>query len=187
MIQNGIHNILKNNPIIPVATINNASDLENQLMKIQSAGIKCIEVTLRTDFALEALRILKSQNIPDFSVGVGTVIHPDQINKVKDIGVDFIVSPGLTPKLAQHLKQSGIAFIPGVSTVSDIMKGLEEGFSFFKFFPANLFGGINALKTYGQLFPQVTFCPTGGISEQTFKDYLEEPNIISVGGSWMLK
>lgn len=187
MIQNGIHNILKNNPIIPVATINNASDLENQLMKIQSAGIKCIEVTLRTDFALEALRILKSQNISDFSVGVGTVIHPDQINKVKDIGVDFIVSPGLTPKLAQHLKQSDIAFIPGVSTVSDIMKGLEEGFTFFKFFPANLFGGINALKTYGQLFPQVTFCPTGGISEQTFEEYLAEPNIISVGGSWMLK
>jgi 2-dehydro-3-deoxyphosphogluconate aldolase/(4S)-4-hydroxy-2-oxoglutarate aldolase len=142
---------------------------------------------LRTDFALEALRILKSQNISEFSVGVGTVIHPDQINKVKDIGVDFIVSPGLTPKLAQHLKQSGIAFIPGVSTVSDIMKGLEEGFTFFKFFPANLFGGINALKTYGQLFPQVTFCPTGGVSEQTFEEYLAEPNIISVGGSWMLK
>jgi 2-dehydro-3-deoxyphosphogluconate aldolase/(4S)-4-hydroxy-2-oxoglutarate aldolase len=187
MIQNGIQTILKNNPVIPVATINNAGDLDNQIKKIQSAGIKCIEVTLRTDFALEALSILKSQNIPDFSVGVGTVIHPDQIDKVKDIGVDFIVSPGLTPKLAQHLKQSGIAFIPGVSTVSDLMKGLEEGFSFFKFFPANLFGGINALKTYGQLFPQVTFCPTGGISEQTFKDYLKEPNIISVGGSWMLK
>ena len=187
MIQNGIQTILKNNPVIPVATINNAGDLDNQISKIHSAGIKCIEVTLRTDFALEALSILKSQNIPNFSVGVGTIIHPNQIDKVKDIGVDFIVSPGLTTKLAQHLKQSGIAFIPGVSTVSDIMKGLEEEFTFFKFFPANLFGGINAIKTYGQLFPHVTFCPTGGISEQTFKEYLEEPNIISVGGSWMLK
>jgi 2-dehydro-3-deoxyphosphogluconate aldolase/(4S)-4-hydroxy-2-oxoglutarate aldolase len=187
MIQNGIQTILKNNSVIPVATINNSGDLDNQISKIHSAGIKCIEVTLRTDFSLEALKILKSQNIPDFSVGVGTVIHPNQIDKVKDIGVDFIVSPGLTTKLAQHLKQSGIAFIPGVSTVSDIMKGLEEEFTFFKFFPANLFGGINAIKTYGQLFPHVTFCPTGGISEQTFKEYLEEPNIISVGGSWMLK
>jgi 2-dehydro-3-deoxyphosphogluconate aldolase/(4S)-4-hydroxy-2-oxoglutarate aldolase len=187
MIQNGIEKILKKNPVIPVATIRDKEELEYILDKILKANIHCIEVTLRTDFAFQALEMIKAKNLPNFDLGVGTITRADQISKVQEIGVDFIVSPGLTPKLAQHLKQSDIAFIPGVSTVSDIMKGLEEGFTFFKFFPANLFGGINALKTYGQLFPQVTFCPTGGISEQTFKDYLEEPNILSVGGSWMLK
>jgi 2-dehydro-3-deoxyphosphogluconate aldolase/(4S)-4-hydroxy-2-oxoglutarate aldolase len=187
MIQNGIEKILKNNPVIPVATIRDKEELETILDKILKANIQCIEVTLRTDFAFQALELIKAKNLPNFDLGVGTITRADQISKVQEIGVDFIVSPGLTPKLAQHLNQSGIAFIPGVSTVSDIMKGLEEGFTFFKFFPANLFGGINALKTYGQLFPQVTFCPTGGISEQTFEEYLAEPNIISVGGSWMLK
>lgn len=187
MIQNGIEKILKKNPIIPVATINDKDELDLILDKILSAGIHCIEVTLRTDFAYKALEIIKSKNIPNFDLGVGTISRADQISKVQEIGVDFIVSPGFTPKLAQHLKQSSIAFIPGVSTVSDIMKGMEEDFRFFKFFPANLFGGFQAIKTYGQLFPHLSFCPTGGISEDSYQDYLNEPNIISVGGSWMLK
>jgi 2-dehydro-3-deoxyphosphogluconate aldolase/(4S)-4-hydroxy-2-oxoglutarate aldolase len=187
MIQNGIENILKKNPIIPVATIRDKNELDVILDKILKAKINCIEVTLRTHYAFEALEVIKSLNLTDFKLGVGTIIGADQVVKVKEIGVDFIVSPGLTPKLAQHLKQSNIPFIPGVSTVSDIMKGMEEDFKFFKFFPANLFGGIQALKTYGQLFPAISFCPTGGISEDTYQDYLQEPNIISVGGSWMLK
>lgn len=187
MIQNGIEKILQQNPIIPVATIRDKNELEQILDKILKAKIQCIEVTLRTEFAFQALEIIKAKNLPNFNLGVGTITRADQIAKVQEIGVDFIVSPGLTPKLAQHLKQSGIAFIPGVSTVSDIMKGMEEDFRFFKFFPANLFGGIQAVKTYGQLFPQISFCPTGGISEETHQEFLNEPNIISVGGSWMLK
>jgi 2-dehydro-3-deoxyphosphogluconate aldolase/(4S)-4-hydroxy-2-oxoglutarate aldolase len=187
MVQNGIEKILSKNPIIPVATIRNKEELELIIDKIIQANIQCIEVTLRTDFAYQALEIIKSKNLPNFDLGVGTITRADQIAKVQEIGVDFIVSPGLTPKLAQHLKQSSIAFIPGVSTVSDIMKGMEEDFRFFKFFPANLFGGIQAIKTYGQLFPHISFCPTGGISEETHQEYLYEPNILSVGGSWMLK
>ena len=187
MIQNGIELILKKNPIIPVATIRDKNELELILDKILKVNIHCIEVTLRTDFAFEAIEIIKSKNLPNFDLGVGTITKADQITQVQEIGVDFIVSPGLTPKLAQHLKQSSIAFIPGVSTVSDIMKGIEEDFRYFKFFPAHLFGGIQAIKTYGQLFPKITFCPTGGISEESYKEYLNESNIISVGGSWMLK
>jgi 2-dehydro-3-deoxyphosphogluconate aldolase/(4S)-4-hydroxy-2-oxoglutarate aldolase len=187
MIQNGIEKILKRNPVIPVATIRDKDELEIILDKILGADIHCIEVTLRTDFAFKALEIIKSKNLSNFDLGVGTISRADQILKVQEIGVDFIVSPGFTPKLAQHLKQSDVAFIPGVSTVSDLMKGMEEDFRFFKFFPANLFGGIQAIKTYGQLFPQLSFCPTGGISEETYQEYLNEPNIISVGGSWMLK
>lgn len=187
MIQNGIEKILKTNPVIPVATIRDKQELESILDKILKANIHCIEVTLRTEFAYQALEIIKAKNLPNFEIGVGTITRADQIAKVQEIGVDFMVSPGFTPKLAQHLKQSSIAFIPGVSTVSDIMKGMEEDFRFFKFFPANLFGGIQAIKTYGQLFPNISFCPTGGISEETHQDYLNEPNILSVGGSWMLK
>jgi len=187
MIQNGIETVLKNNSVIPVATINNETELELMLAKIQDAGINCIEITLRTAFALDAIRILKSRKIPGFFVGVGTVIRSEQVDQVKALGVDFIVSPGLTEKLSEALAVSGIPYIPGVSTVSEIMLGMEENCSFFKFFPANLSGGIDALKAFGQLFPTVKFCPTGGITENSFESYLAEKNIISVGGSWMLK
>jgi len=187
MVQNGIETILKHNPVIPVATIHNAEELETILSKIQVAGIHCIEITLRTEYALEAIKELKSRNIPGFFVGVGTVIRPEQVEQVKALEVDFIVSPGMTEKLSVALAASGIPYIPGVSTVSEIMLGIEENCAFFKFFPANLSGGIEAIKAYGQLFPSVKFCPTGGITENTYENYLDEKNIISVGGSWMLK
>ena len=187
MQQNGIEAILAANSVIPVATIRDEKELETIYNKIIENDIHCIEITLRTAFAPEAIRILKSRNLTNFSIGVGTVIRPDQVQMVKDLGVDFIVSPGLTEKLATALHASGIPFIPGVSTVSEIMAGLELDCTFFKFFPANLSGGIEALKAFGQLFPNVKFCPTGGINGSTFQDYLNESNIISVGGSWMLK
>ncbi len=187
MVQNGLETILKHNPVIPVATIHNAEELETIVSKIQAAGINCIEITLRTDFALEAIKELKAINIPGFFVGVGTVIRPEQVEQLKALEVDFIVSPGLTEKLSEALAASGIPYIPGVSTVSEIILGIEENCTFFKFFPANLSGGIEAIKAYGQLFPSVKFCPTGGITENTYENYLDEKNVICVGGSWMLK
>jgi 2-dehydro-3-deoxyphosphogluconate aldolase / (4S)-4-hydroxy-2-oxoglutarate aldolase len=187
MTQNNIAEVLKQHQVIPVATIKDERDLFEQLEKIGKAGIKCIEVTLRTDFAFEALQIINRQKSSDFTVGVGTITNVAQINAVKEIGVDFLVSPGLTENLAKSLIESKIAFIPGVSTVSEIMAGMEFGLTHFKFFPAHLSGGIEALKAYGQLFPHLRFCPTGGISENTYQDYLALPQVISVGGSWMLK
>lgn len=187
MVQNGIETVLKNNPVIPVATIHNAEELETIVTKIQKAGINCIEITLRTEYAMEAIKQLKARNKSGFFVGVGTVIRPEQVEQVKELGVNFIVSPGLTEKLSIALAASGIPYIPGVSTVSEIMLGMEEKCAFFKFFPANLCGGIDALKAFGQLFPTVKFCPTGGINESTYESYLAEKNIISVGGSWMIK
>lgn len=187
MVQNGIETILKNNPVIPVATIHNAEELESIITKIQAAGINCIEITLRTEYALEAIKQLKMKAIPRFFVGVGTVIRLEQVEQVKALEVDFIVSPGITEKLSKALAASGIPYIQGVSTVSEIMLGMEENCAFFKFFPANLSGGIEALKAYGQLFPTVKFCPTGGITENTYASYLAEKNIISVGGSWMIR
>jgi 2-dehydro-3-deoxyphosphogluconate aldolase / (4S)-4-hydroxy-2-oxoglutarate aldolase len=187
MNQNNIASILAPHRVIPVATIKNEADLHAQLQKIEQAGIRCIEVTLRTDFALEALRILKAAKKSDFAVGVGTITNASQIDAVKAIGVDFLVSPGLTEKLATDLIASEIPFIPGVSTVSEIMAGMEFGINHFKFFPAHLSGGIQALKAYGQLFPHLRFCPTGGITESTHLEYLALPHVVAVGGSWMLK
>jgi len=187
MNQNGIHDILSKNEVIPVATIHNYEELLLQLEKIQHASISCIEITLRSDYALTAIEKIKKMDLPDFKVGVGTVIRPEQIEIVHAMDVDFIVSPGLTEKLVIELHKSGIPFIPGVSTVSEIMKALEWNCTFLKFFPAHLSGGIDALKAYGQLFPSVIFCPTGGITSSTYRDYLQLKNVSSVGGSWMLK
>ena len=185
MKQNNIEAILKNHPLIPVVTINSEDEIAPIINALKERNISCIEVTLRTEFAFEALQIIKDQH-SDISLGVGTVISASQINRLLKISPDFIVSPGLTPALYDHLLTSSIAFIPGVTTPSEIMQAIELGCDFLKFFPANLFGGIKALKTYGNVFPQVKFCPTGGVNESTFREYLDLKNVISVGGSWMI-
>ena len=116
-------------------------------------------------------------------VGIGTVINVEQIHRAVKIGVDFIVSTGISKELTKELINSIIPFITGVTTPSDIILGL----GFFKFFPANLFGRIPALKTYQFVFPNVIFCPTGGINKDSYLEYLELENVLSLGGSWMMK
>jgi 2-dehydro-3-deoxyphosphogluconate aldolase/(4S)-4-hydroxy-2-oxoglutarate aldolase len=118
-------------------------------------------------------------------IGVGTLVTNEQIEKAAELGVDFMVSPGISKALAPTFESCGIPFIPGVATPSEIITGLELGWDTFKFFPAHLFGGLDALKTYGQVFPQVKFCPTGGIKADTYEQYLSLSNVISVGGSWL--
>jgi 2-dehydro-3-deoxyphosphogluconate aldolase/(4S)-4-hydroxy-2-oxoglutarate aldolase len=186
MKQNNIQEVLKNHPLIPVVTIHSEAEIEEIINALRSRNVYCIEVTLRTDFAFEALRIIK-EKYTDITLGVGTVISTEQIDELVKIGVDFVVSPGLTSKLYYHFMASKLPFIPGVSTPSEIIQAVEYGCDTLKFFPANLFGGIMALKTYGNVFPSVKFCPTGGVSESTFEEYLALDNIISVGGSWMVK
>jgi 2-dehydro-3-deoxyphosphogluconate aldolase/(4S)-4-hydroxy-2-oxoglutarate aldolase len=186
MIQNGIETILKQNSIIPVVTLNNANDVKEVAEKLSSHNIHCAEITLRTDFALEGIEMMKS-NFPNISVGVGTIINTQQVREVKALGVNFMVSPGATNSLLKAMEESGIPYLPGVVTPSEIIQGLENGLSFFKFFPASIFGGKDTLKTYGQVFPQIKFCPTGGLNEQNYQDFLALNNVLSVGGSWMLK
>ena len=111
----------------------------------------------------------------------------ENINRAAEIGVDFIVSPGMNKDLVMAMGDSTIPFIPGVATPSDIMLAMALDCQFLKFFPANLFGSVAALKTYQQVFPSIMFCPTGGLTESTYSQYLELTNVISVGGSWMLK
>lgn len=185
--QNNIEDILNRNSIIPVVTICNSVEIDEVYAKLKRQNINCIEITLRTDFAWEAIAEFKMKYGNEIQVGVGTVISNDQIQKCKDLKVDFMVSPGLTTALVQNLEHSEIPFIPGVATPSEIIRGMEIGWRFFKFFPANLFGGVEALKAYGDVFKDVKFCPTGGINEKNYMDYLALKNVISVGGSWIVK
>ena len=185
--QHGIEHILKRNTLIPVVTINNPADVERVAHQLIAANVSCIEITLRTEFAWEAIAQFKQQFGDQFDVGVGTVVNGAQVERARSLGVDFMVCPGCTPALAQHLEHSGIPFLPGVSTPSEIIKGLELGWRYFKFFPANLFGGVKALSTYAAVFGDAKFCPTGGVSESNYQEFLALENVIAVGGSWLVQ
>ena len=185
MPQNGIRNILQKNPLIPVVTFNNTNEVDSCVSKLKAEGIACMEITLRTDFAFDAIAYAKKTYGKDFLVGVGTIVSRSQVEKATALEVDFMVSPGISRSLAPYFEQSQIPFIPGVATPSEIIQGMQYGYDTFKFFPANLYGGIPALKTFGQVFPEIKFCPTGGINADTYKDFLALDNVIAVGGSWM--
>ena len=185
--QNNIQQILEANTIIPVVTINDLDEIKGIMDKLSEKEINCIEVTLRTPVSLEAISIISNEYGTDFSVGVGTIISQNQVQACIALDVDFMVSPGMSFQLIEEMQKSGIPFIPGVSTPSEIISASEQGCQFQKFFPANLFGGIKALKTYQSVFPKVKFCPTGGINEDNMEDYLKLGNVVSIGGSWLLK
>lgn len=183
--QNNISEILKKNQLIPVVNFQPTDDPIAFVDYLIQKDINCIEVTLRNPFAFKALEMIKNYNATNFDVGVGTVIHQHQIDRLVDLGVDFMVSPALNPKLIEGLKSSHIAFLPGVSTPSEILNAIQLNLNYLKFFPANLFGGIKALKTYASVFGNITFCPTGGINENDYEEYLKLKNVVSVGGSWI--
>jgi 2-dehydro-3-deoxyphosphogluconate aldolase/(4S)-4-hydroxy-2-oxoglutarate aldolase len=187
MIQNNIEQVLKNNSLIPVATITELAQVDEFYEKLKAQNVFCIEITLRSDVAWEAIALFKEKYGDEFQVGVGTIVSPDDILNCVKHKVDFMVSPGLTSSMIQQFDFSGIPFLPGVSTPSEIIRGIDLGWKYFKFFPAHLFGGFKALETYGGIFKDVRFCPTGGISGENYKDYLDLNNVLSVGGSWLLK
>lgn len=185
--QNNIENILKKHTIIPVATIENSSQIDEYYELLKTNNIYCIEITLRTSFAWEAISLFKKKYGSEFSVGVGTITNSADVKKCIEIGVDFIVSPGTSNELSESLNNCGIPFLPGVATPSEIISGLNKGWSYFKFFPANLFGGRDALKVYSAIFGKAYFCPTGGINHNNYTSFLELPNVLAVGGSWVFK
>ena len=183
--QNNIQDILIKNPIIPVVTFNAMDEIEPTIQKILNNNLNCIEITLRTDVSVDAIKYVKDNYYDKLDIGIGTVRNEEEAILSQKLEVDFIVSPGITKKLNKKLKETKIPFIYGVCNPSQIMLGMEMNHKFFKFFPANLFGGINALKTYFQLFPDIKFCPTGGINQENYNEYLKLENVISVGGSWV--
>lgn len=171
-------------PVIPVLVI---EDIEYALPiaeALVAGGLPALEVTLRTECAIEAIKVMKQ--VPGAVVGAGTVLNPTDLAKSIDAGAEFIVSPGLTPTLGEAAIKADIPFLPGTANASDMMLALDMGLTRLKFFPAMANGGIPALKSIGGPFGQLKFCPTGGISLATAPEWLALDPVICVGGSWIV-
>ncbi|MFJ5207051.1 bifunctional 4-hydroxy-2-oxoglutarate aldolase/2-dehydro-3-deoxy-phosphogluconate aldolase [Streptomyces nigra] len=172
-------------PVVPVVVVDDPSDAVPLARALVAGGLRAIEVTLRTPGALDAIRAV-ADSVPEAVVGAGTVLTPEQVTRSVEAGARFLVSPGWTDSLLDAMRASGVPYLPGVSTASEVLALLERGVRELKFFPAEAAGGTAYLKSlYGPL-PQVRFCPTGGIGPGSAPDYLALPNVACVGGSWML-
>lgn len=172
-------------PVVPVVVIEDASDAVPLARALVAGGLPAIEVTLRTPVALEAIRAI-ADGVPDAVVGAGTVVTPGQVTECVGAGARFLVSPGWTDVLLTAMRASGVPFLPGVSTASEVVALLERGVREMKFFPAQAAGGTAYLKSLAGPLPQARFCPTGGIGPGNAPDYLALPNVGCVGGTWML-
>ncbi len=178
-----IGDIMRTSAVIPVLVIDDAATARPLAEALVAGGLKVLEVTMRTPAALDAIREMKK--VPGAIVGAGTVVSEEQFAQVVDAGAEFIVSPGLTERLATPIIASGVPFLPGVATAGDIMRGLDLGLTHFKFFPAETSGGLKALKALAGPFYQCSFCPTGGITEASAPDWLAFEKVLCVGGSWV--
>lgn len=176
--------ILNACPVMPVMVIQNLEDAVPLAKALVAGGITVLEITLRTPIALDAVRLI-SQEVKDAIVGAGTITTPEQLKAAEEAGAVFAISPGLTPRLLAAANEGNIALIPGISTLSELMLGMEYGLDHFKFFPAEAAGGIPMLKSIAGPIPKVTFCPTGGISPENCNSYLQLSNVACVGGSWL--
>ena len=176
--------MLKLAPVIPVFTPDNVDDAVQVAQALFRGGLPVIEVTLRTACAMDAIKAMV-EVVPDAVVGAGTVLDARQMEQVQAIGGRFAVSPGATERLFAAARDTGLPFLPGVATSSELMHGLEQGLDTFKFFPAVQAGGAAMLSAWNGPFGDVRFCPTGGISAQTAAQFLHLPNVLCVGGSWL--
>ncbi|MFH8792868.1 bifunctional 4-hydroxy-2-oxoglutarate aldolase/2-dehydro-3-deoxy-phosphogluconate aldolase [Streptomyces sp. NPDC017941] len=172
-------------PVVPVVVIDDPADALPLARALVAGGLPAIEVTLRTPVALDAIRAI-ADGVPDAVVGAGTVISAAHVGHAVDAGARFLVSPGWTPALLDAMQASGVPFLPGVSTTSEVVALLENGVDEMKFFPAEAAGGTAYLKSLAGPLPQARFCPTGGISAASAPAYLALGNVGCVGGSWML-
>jgi 2-dehydro-3-deoxyphosphogluconate aldolase/(4S)-4-hydroxy-2-oxoglutarate aldolase len=179
-----IETIMRTSPVIPVLVIDEVAHAQPVAEALVAGGLKVLEVTLRTPCALEA--IAEMAKVPGAIVGAGTVLNDRDLLAAIDAGAEFIVSPGLTQGLGESAVHAGIPFLPGVANAGDIMRGLDLGLRHFKFFPAETSGGIAALKALTGPFGGVQFCPTGGIKLSTAPDWLSVPEVLCVGGSWLV-
>jgi len=176
--------VLRLSPVMPVVTVDDATQAVPLARALLAGGVRTIEITLRTPAALDAIRAV-ARETPDMVVGAGTVLTPDDLNAAVDAGAAYALSPGATPKLMKAARKAEIAFIPGVATASEIMRGLDLGYTYFKFFPAEQLGGAAALKALAGPLPAAKFCPTGSITLAKAGAYLALDNVLCVGGSWI--
>jgi 2-dehydro-3-deoxyphosphogluconate aldolase/(4S)-4-hydroxy-2-oxoglutarate aldolase len=175
--------VMRLSPVIPVLIVEDPALARPIAEALVDGGLRVLEVTLRTPAALDVIR--EMSRVEGAVVGAGTVLNPKDLQASLDAGAKFIVSPGLTETLGRAAVDSGIPFLPGISSAADIMRGLDLGLTHFKFFPASTSGGIPALKALSAPFGQVRFCPTGGVTLETAPDWLALPSVLCVGGSWL--
>jgi 2-dehydro-3-deoxyphosphogluconate aldolase/(4S)-4-hydroxy-2-oxoglutarate aldolase len=171
-------------PVMPVVTIVSADAAADLARALLRGGIGAIEVTLRTPAAVAAIAAI-AREVPEIAVGAGTVLSPADLKRAADAGAGFAISPGSTPGLLVGGRKIGIPYLPGIASASEIQMGMDAGYAFFKFFPAAGAGGIATLRAFAAPFPQLRFCATGGITPETAQSYLDLPNVLSVGGSWI--
>ena len=170
--------------VIPVVVINDANRAVGLARTLVNAGLPKIEITLRTPAALDAISLISSE-VPEAVVGAGTVLDTQSVDRAIAAGAKYLVSPGTTPALLEHMKLSNIPFLPGCATVSEAMYLMENGISVAKFFPAEDSGGVPFLRGLSTVLQAMRFCPTGGINLSNYKNYLDLPNVVCVGGSWI--
>lgn len=176
--------VMKLSPVMPVVTIDDAAHAEPLARVLLASGVRTVEVTLRTPAALDAIKSI-AKNAPEMIVGAGTVLTIADLDAAIEAGARYALSPGATPKLMKAARNAKIPFVPGVASSSEIMRGLDLGYTHFKFFPAEQLGGVAALKAQHGPLPNAKFCPTGGISADKASSYLALPNVLCVGGSWI--
>lgn len=171
-------------PVMPVLAVDRIEDARPLALALKAGGLTVLEVTLRTPAAMDVIAEMKK--IEGVIVGAGTVTSSEQLQALQAIGADFAISPGATPALLAAAKGAELPFLPAVATASELMQGVEQGYNRFKFFPAEASGGVAALKSFAGPFPDVKFCPTGGVSVANAGGYLALSTVVCVGGSWVV-
>lgn len=178
--------LLEKNRVVPVVVIRELSDALPTLAALRDGGIPVAEITFRTACAADAIRE-GTKAFPDMTIGAGTVINAEQAKTAIAAGARFIVSPGLSDEVAAVCHEAEIPYLPGCVTPTEIMHALSLGLTVLKFFPANVYGGLSALKALSAPFPQVKFLPTGGVSLDNIREYLAFDKVAAIGGSFMMK
>lgn len=182
--QQSLASLFKAAHVIPVLTIERIADAVPLARALVAGGVRVLEVTLRTPVAIEAAKAIIAE-VPEAFVGIGTILNAGDLDRAEALGARFGISPGATPELLSAAAASRLPFAPGIATASELMQALAHGFDLVKFFPAEQSGGIAALRALAGPFPDVRFCPTGGIGHANATAWLSEPNVVAVGGSWL--
>lgn len=179
-----IERILRLSPVMPVVVVEEAEIAPELARAFVRGGIRVVEITLRTPAALAAIEAIARQ-VPEIAVGAGTVLSAEDLRACAAAGATFAISPGATPALLSAAASVTIPYLPAVATASELMEGLAAGYHCFKFFPAGAAGGTGMLKAFAGPFPAARFCPTGGITQDSVASYLDLPNVLCAGGSWL--
>ncbi|WP_121158752.1 bifunctional 4-hydroxy-2-oxoglutarate aldolase/2-dehydro-3-deoxy-phosphogluconate aldolase [Micromonospora pisi] len=170
--------------ILPVVVLEEAAAAEPLAVALTEGGLHTVEVTFRTDAAADAIRVMSQR--PDLLVGAGTVLTPAQVDRAVEAGARFVVSPGFGPAVVRHCQELGVPVFPGAATATEIQLALDAGLDTVKFFPAEQLGGLAMIKALAAPFRSVRFIPTGGVNTSNLSDYLANPSVLAVGGTWMV-